>query len=1701
MKVPHMSIIYSVFPRSICLSFSFIFLFFTIGPLHVFSQDKPVSIELKTGTLIPEKRITAQAINDLWEKGGSDSRSYVILQFRDEPNPATVLRLKRNGVELIQLLSKNTYEAIFHSRPSLYLLEDCKVLHLSELPTNLKMHSNLAKQAKASSSLLISILFYKPEDLFKNLEGLKSKGFVPSKMIFQQQGLIYGSIESGQLSEIAQIPSVRYINLATEEPKPLMFRERGILGITAYSSPQSGKLLSGTGITVGVGDNADPTSHIDLQTNLINRSPAPIGGSTHGSHVAGVVSGDGIVEERWTGVAPNTRIISDYFDYIIAKTPTYVSDYGMTVTNNSYFNGYDFCPGNGDYNELSLIADQQIHENPMLGHVFAAGNDGMLTCSPYPYSFGTIKSGYQVSKNVLTVGNCDVFQSLTVNPTSSRGPVSDGRLKPEIMASGTAVAGTSINNSYTNNFGTSASAPIVTGIWSMLSERYKQLFSSVPKSGLLKSILCNTATDKGRTGPDYENGFGWIHPQRALKALEEGRYASSTIAQGQTQSQNLTIPAGTKQVKIMLYWHDPEAAPFTSKALQHDLDLTVIQNGNTFLPWILNPSPSALTNPAIRGVDRLNNIEQITIDNPGSTLEIKVQGFQVLSGNQEYFLTWEFIQEGLQLLYPLGGERFTTISTAPQRLETISWEATDNSTNTFTLEYSLDDGNSWNLISSTVGGNEFRYFWPVPDIFSSKAKVRVSRNGTGLTSTTPGNFTIMGIPNLTASVPCEGYVDLEWNAVPNASDYEIFQHINGTLQKINTTTALSLRVNNLDRNTRYWFSVRPRVLDSVGRRGTAKSIIPSRTTPCSASAFDNDLKIDTLLSPVNGRKFTSSELRTNHPVSIRIKNLDNALSSSNYTVSYQINNGTIITETPGIVIDSGGVYDYTFNANANLSASGNYSIKVWVSQTGDDQPSNNEQNLTILHVDNPALTLPYTENFEATGTEEYRKPAFAIANAERFDFLPSGRNGRLRTYINKDMAISGNRSVVLDATQFLGTYNTNDLTGTFNLSNVSSNSGLRLDFSYRNQGQLKMPATTLWIRGKDTDPWILAYTFEQNQYLLGETQKVWINLEDLLLNNGQTISSSFQIRFNQLGRTSANNSLYSPGAFDLDDGYTFDNIRLSVSNNDLFLKRIVSPDSSSCNGNLKTVRVALKNNSNIQQTNIPVSYRVDLGTIVTEQIPFIAAGAELEFSFSTLAAVGVNPKHLLDVWVNSSNDNYPLNDSLIGYTIFNSPVIQTFPYVEGFENNSGLYFVKGTYESWDWGTIDTFTRTELTKPSNGKKGWFTGLAYNYKANEESYLYTPCFNLSQLQNPVLSFAHFSDQEDNRDNHTIEYSTNQGLTWQRLGNTGEGTNWFDANSKTWNKSLSRWHVSSIDIPTNASSVQFRFLFSSDAASQFEGIGIDDIHIFEKEFIYIGPDLLNEELPVQGNDWTHFRKGGEIFASINPLGQNLGKCSVSVYMNPDPVRQLNNQYYLDRNFVIQSENTLTDSVLIRLYFTEDEVNSLLQASSCPSCSRFTDAFRASVTQYDGPNQFENNILNDGTGGNFFFFDSTKVFILPFNNGYVAEFKARSLSEFWIHAKDFQLNQTPLPVTNIRSDEPFIQNSWLSENNYLMIQTAGQPNLQTMQVRLLNSTGQELLSTVVRYQTQIIFTGALASGIYFIEITDPKRQIRYVNKLKKNN
>ena len=133
--------------------------------------------------------------------------------------------------------------------------------------------------------------------------------------------------------------------------------------------------------------------------------------------------------------------------------------------------------------------------------------------------------------------------------------------------------------------------------------------------------------------------------------------------------------------------------------------------------------------------------------------------------------------------------------------------------------------------------------------------------------------------------------------------------------------------------------------------------------------------------------------------------LDNAATTGSYDISYQINGGTIVTESSAVSIQAGGTVNYTFASTANLAATGNYTVRVFVKQTGDTQTANDELTYTVKHVANPAVVLHFAESFEAIkpwianefGYEIYDNRTPRIASGK---FRPAGLSPTLQTSAN-----------------------------------------------------------------------------------------------------------------------------------------------------------------------------------------------------------------------------------------------------------------------------------------------------------------------------------------------------------------------------------------------------------------------------------------------------------------------------------------------------------------------------------------------------------------------------------------------------------------------------------------------------------------------------------------------------------------------------
>ncbi len=296
----------------------------------------------------------------------------------------------------------------------------------------------------------------------------------------------------------------------------------------------------------------------------------------------------------------------------------------------------------------------------------------------------------------------------------------------------------------------------------------------------------------------------------------------------------------------------------------------------------------------------------------------------------------------------------------------------------------------------------------------------------------------------------------------------------------------------------------------------------------------------------------------------------------------------------------------------------------------------------------------------------------------------------------------------------------------------------------------------------------------------------------------QTVEQQFPGSVEETGIYARTNSVITDG-YMLDDGYTFDDITLTRSTNDIGVLSYTSPDLTTLCGlsNAETVSVKVKNYSSSTATNIPVSYMLN-GVTVTESIPSINPFDSLVYTFTQKADLSAFKGYSLQAWVSLAGDTYRKNDTLSPVVFQTTPLIDSFPYLEGFETGTGNWYTGGINDSWQWGVP---AKTIINKAANGNKCWVTNLTGDYNSNELSYLYSPCFDLSGLDSPVLSFSHIFQTEDvcDCDYHWAEYSTD-GVNWIKLGAVGSGTNWYDNTARqAWQQSDPRWHVSSFTIPS--------------------------------------------------------------------------------------------------------------------------------------------------------------------------------------------------------------------------------------------------------------------------------------------------------------
>lgn len=729
-----------------------------------------------------------------------------LIQFQHIPTSTEKQQLSNQGVQLLDYLPRNAFFAKIKVGTDLSILADYEVFSIEPIQSKFKLSRDLAKEIYPHWTLFGETKIELNARVFNGITEktiLNSLNTVKGQLIQSITKNTYViRVELNQLSALYALPCFSYFETlsAPAEPENLVGRTSHRSN-TIASDYSSGLHYDGTGMTIMMQDDGFIGPHIDYQgrndQSECNCSSDPL--DDHGDHVAGTIMGAGNLDPKTRGMAFGADLLvynssnQNYYD-----VPTLYANNDMVITSKSYSSG---C--NGGYDGLTRDLDEQVRLMPSLIHVFSAGNSGTTDCGYGAGSnWGNITGGHKSGKNVIAVGNLNHQDGL--NSSSSRGPATDGRIKPDICGVGTSVYSTIPDYNYGTKTGTSMSCPGVAGSIAQLYHAYKDLNGGAnPNSALIKASILNTAKDLGNPGPDFKHGWGRINVGKAYDLLVLNNYQSGSISQGGSSNHTITVPVGATELKVMLYWTDYEGSTNASIALVNDLNMVVTDPALvSFDPWVLNSAANASTldDDAIRATDNLNNMEQVTISNPlPGTYTINISGFAIPQGPQEYFLVYEYGKDEVRLTYPNGGEGLN-----PGITQTIRWDATDNTTD-FNLEYTTDNGSSWNSIA-TVSSDLRHYNWSAPSTVTGLAKVRVTRGSS--TDESNAVFTILGTPtNLDFGWSCPDSVNITWSAVTGATGYEVSMLGTKYMDSIGTSTTTNLTVSALSTDEN-WFSVR-----------------------------------------------------------------------------------------------------------------------------------------------------------------------------------------------------------------------------------------------------------------------------------------------------------------------------------------------------------------------------------------------------------------------------------------------------------------------------------------------------------------------------------------------------------------------------------------------------------------------------------------------------------------------------------------------------------------------------------------------------------------------------------------------------------------------------------------------------------------------------------------------------------------------------
>lgn len=355
----------------------------------------------------------------------------------------------------------------------------------------------------------------------------------------------------------------------------------GSQGLGYYGLDGSGEIVAVLDTGISSGDYDDKNFHTNLKDGLYGMAGEPtLGGGFssvkdelgHGTHVCGSIISRGTVNVSTRSAAQGALLFAQgggaYLDLLSNYSQHFErsSLMGAKILSNSWGSVYtNFIYSNYTYDYSASDVDRFVWNNPEALLLFAVGNDGRDNDGDGISDEKTVLGSEVYAKNVLVVGAQESYKPTTTNTYSnnystneqitndyvacpkdrindgmaafsSRGPLTDGRITPMLVAPGSLVLSTghASSEAIVGMGGSSMATPQVAAGAAVLRQYLREYHRiSNPTAALMRAglILCADSLYPGQygtenpeiptTSPNNVEGWGALHLGKHLAGIDK----------------------------------------------------------------------------------------------------------------------------------------------------------------------------------------------------------------------------------------------------------------------------------------------------------------------------------------------------------------------------------------------------------------------------------------------------------------------------------------------------------------------------------------------------------------------------------------------------------------------------------------------------------------------------------------------------------------------------------------------------------------------------------------------------------------------------------------------------------------------------------------------------------------------------------------------------------------------------------------------------------------------------------------------------------------------------------------------------------------------------------------------------------------------------------------------------------------------------